>query len=301
MSGRAEILTVSSRRLHIGGLTHFSLYKTMDCGQCFRFDRIPSDTHRVQFAGVAAGRYIRIAQDKPDEIYIYNSSEEDFENIWRDYFALDEDYGGINRRIANALPDDAGREVMRQAIRLSDGIRILHQEPWETLCSFIVSQNNNIPRIKKIIAVMSEAYGEYIGTFGGVDRFAFPTAKSLENAGAEAIFALHTGFRASYIFDAAQAVASGRLSLDAAAHAGSYDDAAALLETVKGIGPKVAACTLLFGFGRYDAFPIDVWIRRVLERHFPNGIDVTRFGDDAGIAQQYLFYFERYLGGGTDE
>ena len=139
---------------------------------------------------------------------------------------------------------------------------------------------------------MSEKYGESLGSV-----YTFPTAKSLFEAGEDEIFALRTGFRAKYIFDAAKKVHTGELDLNKVASAATYEEAAEMLMSVSGVGPKVAACTLLFGFGRTDAFPIDVWIKKVIEKRFPNGLDPTVFGNEAGIAQQYLFYYERYIEG----
>jgi len=191
--------------------------------------------------------------------------------------------------VTTALDSD-GCAVMTHALEVARGIRILRQDPWEALCSFIISQNNNIPRIKKIISALSASFGEKIDD----SSYAFPTAKALADAGEDKIFALKTGFRASYITDAARRVASGELDLHAVCEAESYDKAAEMLMTVRGVGPKVAACALLFGFGFTEAFPIDTWMKKVAERHFPGGLDHKLFGKAAGIAQQYLFYMERY-------
>ena len=140
---------------------------------------------------------------------------------------------------------------------------------------------------------MSREWGERIGD----EDYAFPTAKALVDAGEDKIFALRTGFRAKYIADAARTVAEDPDYLDRVAALEDYAAADEMLRRIKGMGPKVSACTLLFGFGRTDAFPIDVWIRRVIDKYFPEGLDPTVFGTAAGIAQQYLFYYERYMGG----
>ncbi len=267
----------------------FSVFKTFDCGQCFRFDPVEDENFDYRVDGVAFGRKISFAQLN-DELYI-NTTEDDFNNVWRAYLALDTDYAAIDEKIVASLPQ-GDRAHMRLAVETGKGIRILRQDPWEALCSFIISQNNNIPRIKKIIAAMSEKYGEDLG-----GAYSFPTAEALYQAGEEAIFALKTGFRAKYIFDAAKKVATGELDLSQVEKAESYEKAAEMLMSVSGVGPKVAACSLLFGFGRTDAFPIDVGIKRVIEKRFPSGLDHTVFGDIAGIAQQYLFYYERYIEG----
>ncbi len=275
--------------LTVEGIGDFSVFRTFDCGQCFRFDPVSDPTHKYEVEGIAHNKYVRFAENGDGKLYVY-SSEEDFNNIWLSYLSLDCDYDAINQKILSSL-SGKDAEHMKRAAEASRGIRILRQEPWEALCSFIVSQNNNIPRIKKIIAAMSQKYGERID--GG---YTFPTAEALYNAGEEAIFELRTGFRAKYIFDAASKVFSGELSLDEVKACTSYADAEKLLLSVKGVGPKVAACALLFGFEKTSAFPVDVWIKKVIANRFEKGLDHTVFGEYAGIAQQYLFYFERYIG-----
>ena len=277
--------------LRVGGTGDFSVFRTFDCGQCFRFDPVENSEYKWEFSGVAMGRKVSFAQNEEGEIYIIGAEAEDFP-LWERYLSLDVDYDEINRSILEGVADGRDREVTEKAIEASRGIRILRQDRWEALCSFIVSQNNNIPRIKKIIAAMCEKYGEKIG-----DVYDFPAAERLFEAGEEEIFSLRTGFRAKYIHDAARRVTENGDFLESISAAESYPDAEGLLTSVKGVGPKVAACTLLFGFSRLDAFPVDVWIKRVLERHYSAGFDHHAFGKNAGVAQQYLFYFERYLGG----
>lgn len=283
---------VSSVR--IDGLNNFKISQIFDCGQCFRFDPVSTPRHVCEFEGVAYGRYIRLGQDTPDSVTIYNTTEEEYEKIWRHYLALDLDYGEVRQDIAARFADaTGGRDViMPRAMEYGDGIRILRQEPWEAVCSFIVSQNNNIPRIKKIIAAMSREWGEPI-FFGGEVHYSFPTAEALVKAGEKAIFNIKTGFRAKYIYDAACKAASGELDFAAITQV-SPEDAEEMLCTVKGVGPKVAACAMLFGFDKTEAFPIDVWIKRVLAKYYPDGLDISALGKYAGIAQQYLFYYERY-------
>ncbi len=274
--------------LTVSGVGDLSVFRTFDCGQCFRFDPARSPTHAFEVEGIAFSRHVSFGENGDGDLYI-KASEEDFNSIWKSYLSLDVDYDAINEKILKSL---SGKDAlhMERACNASRGIRILRQDSWEALCSFIISQNNNIPRIKKIIAALSERFGEAID--GG---YAFPTPEALKEAGEERIFELKTGFRAKYIYDAACKVADGELSFDSIRGASDYAEAQRLLSSVKGVGPKVAACALLFGFGRTDAFPIDVWIRRVIEKRFENGLDPSLFGDVAGIAQQYLFYYERYV------
>ncbi len=277
-------VTQHDNYIDITDIGSFHIERTFDCGQCFRFE--PNGDGSV--SGVAHGRFITLSSPNDGTLRIHGADADDFGSVWREYLDLDRDY--------DALADSfAGDEVLTKAAKCASGIRILKQDPWETLCSFIISQNNNIPRIKGLIEALSRNYGEPIDTPDGI-KYAFPTAEALAKAGEKALFALKTGFRAKYIADAAERVASGTLDLDAVAKLPT-PEAADMLCTVKGVGPKVAACTLLFGFGRGDCFPIDVWIRRVLDEFYPDGFDIAALGDRAGIAQQYLFYYKRYLGG----
>ncbi len=284
---QSYIIDADVSGITVGGVGNFSPEKTFDCGQCFRFE--PTDDG---VSGIAHGRRVTISREG-DSLRINGITAEEFDGVWRHYLALDEDYDAIDRAIAAALLPEKGGKVLTDAANISAGIRILRQEKWETLCSFIISQNNNIPRIKKIIEAMSLEWGERIGEYD----YAFPTAKALADAGEERIFALRTGFRAKYIVDAARTVCENEGFLDSVAACADYAAADEMLRKIKGVGPKVSACTLLFGFGRTDAFPIDVWIRRVIDKYFPEGLDPSVFGNAAGIAQQYLFYYERYMGG----
>ena len=280
----------------------FDVSKVFDCGQCFRFDRVYSSRHENEFAGCAHGKYISVAQDA-DTIYIYNVTVREYYDVFEKYLALDRDYSAINADILS-LSDNP---TLKDAVSTSSGIRILKQDEWETICSFILSQNNNIPRIKKIIASLSQKCGRKLdishmeghiaeshmeneGNF-----YSFPTADEILPLGVDGLFALKTGFRAKYIFDAAERMASGELNIDCLTNSASTEEASSHLCSVKGIGPKVAACALLFGFSRLDAFPVDVWIKKVMAKYFDENFNPSALGQYAGVAQQYLFYYERYL------
>ena len=264
-----------------------NLDHTFDCGQCFRFDKVEDSEYDVEYRGVAYGRAVSFAA-KNGELYVIGSDEADFENIWRRYLSLDEDYGVIHGELL-ALSEN---EALHRAVEYGKGIRILRQEPWETVCSFIISQNNNIPRIKGLIRALSERAGEKLGD--GV--YSFPTAEAVSALGVDGLRALKVGFRAPYILDAAQKAAAGELDFKTVASLPTKD-AEKLLCTVKGIGPKVADCALLFGFSKYDAFPIDVWMKRVIEKYFDPSFNPTALGKYAGVAQQVLFYYERWNAG----
>lgn len=272
------------------GIPEINIFKTFDCGQCFRFDPVSLFGNKYEFGGVALGRYVVFAQNRENEIIIYNSTQNDYINIWRKFLSLDVDYEAINSHISKSLKS----EHMDKAIECSRGIRILRQDMWEAVCSFIISQNNNIPRIKKIISSLCEKYGERV-CFLEENHYSFPTHKRLLDAGVDEIFALKTGFRAKYIIDACDAIEGGRISLDRIKNERDFSLCVEELCRVKGIGLKVASCALLFGFERTEAFPVDVWMKRALEKYFPKGIDIEGLGKAAGIAQQYLFYYEKYI------
>ncbi|MBQ1195018.1 MAG: DNA-3-methyladenine glycosylase 2 family protein [Clostridia bacterium] len=275
----------------ICGVEYFSTEAVFDCGQAFRFLPVEGSAHECEYGGVAFGRYISVAQDG-DTLTIYGATEDDLEKIWIPYLGLDFDIDMARNDILSRSDNPA----LREAVEYGKGIRILRQEKWETLCSFIISQNNNIPRIRGLIGTISKALGNLIETPLG-EMYSFPTPEAIVDAGVDALREMKFGFRAPYIYDAATKVASGEIDLEAVASAETTSEAAEMLMKIKGVGPKVAACTLLFGFDRTDAFPVDVWVKRVIEKYFPAPFDAASLGAYAGLAQQYLFYYERYLGG----
>lgn len=277
--------------LLVSGLSDFSIAQIFDCGQCFRFD---PDRDGPAVSGIYAGRRLTFSQPTPDSLLIAGADAGFFSAKLVRFLSLDVDYAAIKADILSRFDGQVpGDPVIRSAVEIGSGIRILRQDPWETLISFIISSNNNIPRIKQCISSLCRVYGEPFEA-GGETFYAFPTPETLVAAGVDGIFALKTGFRAKYIFDAASRVLDGTLSF-AEIDAAPGDRASALLQTVKGVGPKVAACVLLFGFAKTDAFPIDVWIKRVLAKYYPPTFSPIDLGPYAGIAQQYLFYYERYV------
>lgn len=280
----------------------FDVGKIFDCGQCFRFDRVENSSHETEYSGVAFGRAVSFAQDG-DRLYIYNSTVEDFENIWRDYLCLDVDYEKINEQLLSRF-SEGQNPAFEQAVEMGRGIRILSQEPTETVISFIISQNNNIPRIKQIIERLSRLCGEPISVCKEMEKHlsgksslcTFPTVEALNSLGVEGLFAAKLGFRAKYVYDATEKMLSGEIDLNYLKNLKSTEEGLEYLCKIKGVGPKVASCILLFCAERYDAFPVDVWIKKAMEKYFPEEASFYNlFGDYAGIAQQYLFYYERYL------
>lgn len=275
--------------IHITDLPTISLFKTFDCGQCFRFDPVSVFGNKYEVGGVALDRYIVLAQNNDNELIIYGATKDDYVNLWRSYLALDVDYDRINQEIA----DISRSEHMQSSINYGNGIRILRQDAWECVISFIISQNNNIPRIKKIIDTLCKKYGTK-KQFLDREYYTFPTITELSKASVEELFELKTGFRAKYIKSACELISSGKVDLEYIKCESNFEKCTEHLEIIKGVGLKVASCALLFGFEKTEAFPVDVWMKRSLERHFPNGIDIKALGKNAGIAQQYLFYYEKY-------
>ncbi len=268
--------------VRVSGLVNFSVSQTFDCGQCFRFE-----TDEFSATGYAFGKKITIRQLSESEIFITPCTIEEYTSVWERYLSLDLDYERIRANLTELRPDD---ESLATAMQTGSGIRILRQDRWETLCSFIISQNNNIPRIKKLISALCIAGAE----ISGGSQTDFPSPETLIKLGHDGLFALKTGFRASYLYDAACKVASGEVDLEKIAKM-PCEEAAAELCKIKGVGPKVAACALLFGFEKYDSFPVDVWVKRVMSEYYGGTVGGKDFGRYAGLAQQYLFYHRRYI------
>ena len=264
-------------RLVLNGASPFDAALTLDCGQSFRW----RECENGRWHGVAFSRSVDVFAECDNLIVEGDVCEAD-EKLWREYFDLDTDYAAI----CENLKADGW---LNKAISAYTGIRILKQEPWEALCSFIISQNNNIPRIKGIIERLCVQFGEEL--HGG--DFSFPSAQVIAEKTAEDLAPLRAGFRAKYIIDAAKKVADKTVDLDKINDM-NIDDARMELQKISGVGPKVAECTLLYGFGRKDAFPVDVWVRRIMAELYPDGLPECTRGVE-GIAQQYLFHWRRNI------
>lgn len=261
--------------VRVEGVYDLDLAQTLDCGQSFRW----TEHEDGSFSGIAFGKSVTVRLEN-NILYIENATKEDFENIWYDYFDLSLDYGKIREEISRIHP------VLCEAAKYAPGIRILRQEPYEALCTFIISQNNNIKRIKGIVQRLCECFGEKIE--GG---FGFPTAEKMAQLSPDDLAPLRAGFRNRYLIDAAQRVVSGEVDLEKCRYC-DYDEARAELMKITGVGVKVADCTLLFGLHRIEAFPVDVWMKRAMEKLFPD-MQPEDFGEYAGIAQQYIFHYSR--------
>lgn len=264
-----------NNNIYIENLTCFDLKQTLDCGQAFRWEEINENV----WSGVAFGKFLKLEKTNDNTIILYDTSLSDFENIWFDYFDFQRNYNEIISKISK-------NPILKSASDYGKGIRVLNQEPWETLCSFIISQNNNIKRIKGIVNRLCENFGEDMGGY-----FSFPTAEKIANLTLDDLAVLRSGFRAKYILDAAKKVASGEVDLKTLKDM-PVDDARAELMKIKGVGPKVADCALLFSHKHIEAFPKDVWIKRAMEVLFDGKLP-TQAEEYAGIVQQYIFFYAR--------
>lgn len=267
--------------IEIGGID-FDIKHTCDCGQCFRF--VP---YKEGYMGIAYGKPIYM--EKRGESILFHCSADEFNRLWKSFFDLDTDYAGI----AKALPKD---EFTIAAVEFGRGLRILRQEPWEALCSFIISQCNNIPRIQGIIDRLCRQFGDEICWKDNI-LYTFPSAKKLAALTAEDLAPLRCGYRAPYIINAAGSVAADEHFFDELIAMDTMS-ARKKIMTLEGVGPKVADCFLLFGLHKLDAFPVDTWMKKAAV-YYGGKFEPTLFGEYAGIAQQYIFYYAR-SGRGTD-
>jgi len=270
---------LTENALRLADAAELDIVKTFECGQCFRWNADGDGVYR----GVALGRAARVWTEDGG---VYVSSGE--EALWRDYFDLETDYAAVSRDFLGISP------YMDECVAFGRGIRILRQDRWEALCSFIISQCNNIPRIKGIVERLCESFGQPLEFEGGT-YYAFPPAETLAELTPEDLAPLRCGYRAPYIINAARLVAEGKLNLDALSCAECGESLTAL-KSCYGVGTKVANCANLFGLGHMDAFPIDVWMKRALKEHFPPDFDPASLGEYAGLAQQYIFYYARTTG-----
>ncbi|MEG0457439.1 MAG: DNA glycosylase, partial [Oscillospiraceae bacterium] len=233
-----KLITIPrGKDLLIKNINDFNLDNIFDCGQAFRFNKINNNT----WQGVAFSKVLKVAQNGKS-ILFYDTTENEFETIWVDYFDLGTNYTEYKKVLC-------ADTVMRKGINYSPGIRILKQDKWETLCSFIISQNNNIPRIKSIIDKFCMLFGKRIHCFDDIEYFDFPTPSIVANLTEEDLAPIKAGFRAKYIIDCAKKVVSGQVDFDFIDKS-NKEIAREHLKQIVGVGTKVADCTLLFGFGK---------------------------------------------------
>ncbi|MDR2781666.1 MAG: hypothetical protein LBB21_04420 [Holosporaceae bacterium] len=253
-------------------LSDFNLHQIANSGQCFRISEISKNIWEVR----AFNKRLLIRQKEEKQDYVFECSSEEFNKIWFDYFDLGRDYGKIKANI-KAICDP----YLTAAVDYGYGIRILRQELWETLVTFLISQQNNIPRIKNIIVKLCQPYDGR-----------FPTPILLSQYTENDFLALGLGYRARYLQNVVKAVIEGNLNLQELKTMNSFN-AVNFLKSFTGIGDKVANCIALFGLHKVDAFPIDVWIKRIIDERYNGSFDKSRFSKYAGIVQQYMFFYRR--------
>ena len=300
----------------IDGLGCCDLTDTLECGQAFRYEETVREDGYVEYLTVAYGKIIRVGQRKRGELIFFDEWTKKYESVVSKYFRFDTDFEAIRRDIISRTDSD----WLKRAAEEAKGIIILKQEPWETLFSFIVSQNNNIPRIRKIIRNICLNYGKNLSVEKGLSVcpilekgcvpgsaeclecgicYSFPTPRQVvENP--EGLLPSHPGFRYKYLVDAAARVSDGRVDLDEIENAASYEYTTLRLKEIIGVGDKVASCVALFGFSNLEAFPIDVWMKRAIDEYFDGDLDPTSLGPYAGVAQQYIFHYIRNLQEGKE-
>lgn len=265
--------------VEISQLEDFNLSHIFECGQCFRFKKQADES----FIGVAFGKVWHLYEK--DEIVYISGTLDDFEKFMRVFLDIDRDYGSIKKEFAT---DD----FTKKATEYGSGIRILRQEPWEALCSFIISQCNNIPRIMSIIDVLCESFGEEVN-FLGEKYYTFPSYEKIASLDISDLAILKSGYRAKYILSVANALNNNEFSFDILENMDIKDCRKEVLK-LHGVGIKVADCFLLFGMGKLDAFPIDTWIKKAQD-FYDGQMDAEKYGKYAGIYQQYIFYYARSL------
>lgn len=275
------------------GVADFEPKHIFECGQCFRWTKEENGS----YTGVAKGKILNVHRDN-DKIYLNNTNLEEFNSIWYNYFDLGTNYTEIKNKLKNM------DEYLNKACEFGWGIRILQQDGWEMLISFIISSNNRIPMIQKAIENLSREYGKYIGNYNGKDYYAFPTPEELNKASQEEIRSCQTGFRDKYIKSTTENVVINNENISEYTSLNTEECIKELLK-FNGVGPKVADCIALFGMKKYDTFPVDVWVKRVMQEFYVaedmslpkiRTFAIDKFKDLSGFAQQYLFYYARELG-----
>lgn len=281
-------ITENNNGINVENVRDFNPVHTFECGQCFRWHR----NNDGSYNGVVKGRVVNIDY-RENRLRISNTTVQEFIDIWFDYLDLGRDYSEIK----DMLRKDP---IMEKAIEFGYGIRILKQDIWETLVSFILSANNRIPMIMKTVESFSTVYGEEI-LFNGTKFNAFPDTESLSALNVDQLSLCGGGFRCKYILETSRILKEGKVDLKKLTEMGT-DKAREELMIFPGVGPKVADCVLLYSGTKQDVFPTDVWVKRVMEELYfkreasfkeIQNFAAAHFGEMSGFAQQYLFYYAR--------
>ena len=284
------------QKFEIKNQDSFKLKDIFECGQCFRWN----EENDGSYTGVWKNNVVNVKQNGKDITFEGVCLDGNIEDEVKYYFDLDRNYEDIKRELSNI------DENMSQSIKYGEGIRILNQDLWETIISFIISANNNIPRIKGIIERLSKAYGKEI-EFNGNIYYTFPLPEDLKDVTVEEYRKLGLGFRDVRLYETTKMVLEKKIDLESLSQNTNTNEIREELLKLAGVGPKVADCILLFStLKRFDVFPIDVWVRRVMNDLYIKEDDENKvskkkieklanekFGNLAGMAQQYLFYWRR--------
>lgn len=256
-------------------ISNFDVAQIADSGQCFRMN--PHPTKRNTYTLIALGRYLEIEQEPGSNVVkFFGTTEHEFETVWKHYFDLETDYSKI---IESVDPEDS---YLSAAVQAGSGIRILSQDLWETVVSFLISQNNNVPRIKKSVETLCRTCGEMKYAPNGELFYCFPTPDKLSIV--ENLKPAKLGYRERYIAGLAQDIISGKINLSELRRKEQFME-------ICGIGKKVADCIMLFGLHDLAAFPIDTWIKRAIDQHYGGVFPIERYSGCAGVIQQYIFNY----------
>ena len=260
----------------------FDLKKIVDSGQCFRPKEISAGRFRF-----IVGENILYISKRDENIFEADCSAEAWQNVWKNYFDLDTDYASIRRDIETFAAGKPYEKILRDATNFGAGIRILKQEPFEMLISFIISQRKNIPAIRSSVERICARFGRRVGEVN-----IFPRLDEISSATIDDLTGLGLAYRKGYILDALEKISGGEVDLTALEKF-SDDELVENLKTIRGVGDKVANCVALFAYHRVDRAPVDVWIKRAIDEDFSGENIFEIFGKNAGILQQYIFYHKR--------
>ena len=266
----------------------FHLQKIAESGQCFRAYEMTEGIYRF----IATDHVIDM-QNVEDNIFSISCSAAEWDMFWSKYFDIQTNYAEIRKQFYDFAKGKPFEDYLKDAIDYGIGIRILRQDPFETLISFIISQRKNIPAIKTAVELMCQTYGKPISMTDSSEVFAFPKVDDLCKVSAFALSNLSLGYRSAYVRDALEKVKGLVVSLDDL-YSSNDEDLIDMLKTIKGVGDKVAACVALYAYHRFACVPIDVWIKRAIQEDFKGENVFVEFGSLAGVLQQYIFFYKRF-------
>lgn len=261
---------------------NFSVEQICLSGQCFRMNKV-EDSEDNRYSVIAFGKYLEVYQ-MDNNIY-FDCTQEEYDTVWKNYFDMDTDY--------KSVIDSIDREdvYLTSAAEFGSGIRILNQDLWEMIISFIISQQNNIKRIRKCITFLCEKYGEKKISVNGIEYYDFPTAEAISKASIDDLNSCNLGYRSRYIYQTANSILHNKISLNEIMNM-KYVDAKTELLKLCGVGNKVADCICLFALHQTEAFPKDTHINKVLAEQYSNGFPFDKYGENSGILQQYIFFYD---------